>query len=215
MTTKDRLLQVFALLSDKYGQMNWWPADTRDEMIIGSILTQNTSWSNVEKAILNLKDAGLCDLGAIADIKDINILANLIKPSGYYNIKANRLMTVAIELSKEIYRNPDFSDTDFREKLLNINGIGPETADSILLYGYHRPFFVIDTYTKRLFSRLGFVDEKQSYAFFQNFFMSALPKDVQLYNDYHALIVIHCKDFCKKKPLCADCCVQKLCKGVQ
>ena len=191
-----------------YGNQNWWPAETFDEIIIGAILTQNTNWTNVEKAIFNLKSQDLCSLDKISCM-DAGALGELIRPSGYFNQKAKRLIGVARELDCEVIKNNELWDA--RKILLAINGIGPETADSILLYAFEKPIFVIDAYTIRVFSRLGLVFAKNSYDAYQEYFMNNLEHDVRLFNEYHALIVRHCKVSCMKKPSCDGCCLRGMC----
>ena len=198
---------VFRSLYKAYGPQHWWPGETHDEIIIGAILTQNTSWTNVEKAIHNLKEKGLCALDKIAQA-DQDDLAELIKPSGYFNQKAKRLIYIANSLKPDDIRNADLPAA--RKILLGLTGIGPETADSILLYVYHKPIFVIDAYTKRLFTRLGVKLKDDKYGTFQEYFMKNLPEDTQLYNEYHALIVRHAKYFCKTKPDCERCCLSQI-----
>ena len=168
-----------------------------------SILTQNTNWKNVEKAIINLNKVGIL---SIEKIKAINKkkLANLVKPSGYYNQKAERLKLVARFFSKN--KNPT------REQLLAVKGIGPETADSILLYAFNRPIFVIDAYTKRIFSRIGMCKDKCEYHELQDLFHKALPRSPKLFNEYHALLVELAKRNCTKKPSCSSCPINKFCK---
>jgi endonuclease-3 related protein len=177
----------------------------RFEIIIGAILTQNTNWKNVEKAIFNLNKAKLVDINKIKKINKKK-LASLIRPSGYYNQKAEKLKIVADFFSKN--KNPT------REQLLEVKGIGPETADSILLYALNKPFFVVDAYTKRIFSRIGLCNGKCSYDELQKLFHKNLPKKTKLFNQYHALLVELGKNFCKKKPLCKECPLNKLCKKI-
>jgi len=202
MPTYNLPLTTYRSLFTAYGPQHWWPADTRDEMIIGAILTQNTQWSNVEKAIARLKELDLCTLEAIASTPD-DYLAKNITPVGYFNVKATRLINVAKSIDIHLLESEPLAPA--RLHLLNITGIGPETADSILLYGFNKPIFVIDAYTKRLFTRLGVGLKDDKYATFQQYFMQNLPSDVQLYNEFHALIVVHCKDVCKARPVCERC----------
>ncbi len=194
--------EIFRQLLENYGEQHWWPGITTDEIIIGAVLTQNTNWSNVEKAIQNLKQADSCTLDSCATL-DIQTLEELIKPSGFFRIKAIRLQ----EASKEIIglRKQFLSLPEFRKALLAINGIGSETADSILLYAFELPIFVIDAYTKRVFSRMSKVSDKATYREMQEYFQFSLPKDTYLYNEFHALIVKHAKEVCKKKPDCDKC----------
>jgi endonuclease-3 related protein len=165
------------------------------------ILTQNTNWKNVEKALYNLSKNNLINIDKIKKIKKEK-LAKLIRPAGYYNQKAERLKLIADFISK----NP----SPAREQLLNVKGIGPETADSILLYAYNKPFFVIDAYTKRIFQRLGY--KADDYEEWQKQFTNNLPKNTEIFNEYHALLVELGKNHCKKKPICIKCPVKEMCK---
>lgn len=183
-----------------FSKQNWWDTASRDEIIIGAILTQNTAWNNVEKAIENLKERGLCNLKKIRETSKQE-LEQLIKPSGFYKQKSIYLKEIA-----KFFENFNESiDTDtFRKKLLGLKGIGFETADSILLYAFSRPIFVVDAYTKRLIERKRLFSSK-NYNDIQRFFMENVPRDVELYKEYHALIVKLGKTFCKKSPKCTGC----------
>lgn len=196
-----QLLQIYRILFEEYGPQHWWPGETRDEIIIGAILTQNTNWSNVEKAISKLKAANLLSLKILAQTKP-ELVAQHIRPTGYFNQKADRLVTIGRALSD--YKIPEHRD-EVRRSLLSLKGIGPETADSILLYAFELPYFVIDAYTTRIFSRLGIADSQSSYQDMQHLFMQNLEADTSLYNEYHALIVRHAKSFCLKQPKCSLC----------
>ncbi len=192
-----------------YGSQGWWPADTRLEVIIGAILTQNTAWSNVEKAILNLKKKGTFLSPLALRELDAKTLAALIRPAGYYNVKARRLKNFISFLWAEhggsLGKMAQLRTDELRVKLLAVNGIGPETCDSILLYAFHRPVFVIDAYTKRIFSRHKFFGKDIKYEEAQRFFMESLPGSSALFNEYHALIVRLAKDFCRTAPRCDGC----------
>jgi endonuclease-3 related protein len=200
------ITQTYDLLLKYYGEQSWWPADDHFEIMIGAILTQNTAWTNVEKAIINLKQAGVCNSQAIAEL-DQQQLAELIRPSGYFNQKAARLIDFAIWYRQQGGYDclNTFSDTHLRESLLRLKGIGDETADDIVLYAFNRSFFVIDTYTRRLFSRLGFCIGTEKYTQLQHMVQQELSADVAQYQQYHALIVAHAKRHCRKKPDCKDC----------
>ncbi len=207
--TPKLLLRVYKALRTKYGHLKWWPGDTRFEIILGAILTQNTSWTNVEKAIAALKKRGFLKVEAIHQMPERE-LAGLIRSAGYFNIKANRIkhftnylyQTYHGSLSKMFQRPGNL----LREELLAVKGIGPETADSILLYAGGKPFFVVDAYTKRVFSRHKFFRVTSSYGQVQAFFMTRLPSDTRLYNDYHAQIVNIAKTHCfKNQPDCDSC----------
>ena len=214
-----KIKSVYQKLNKKYGHQGWWPLsknslhskhhngpprNNRDrfEIIVGAILTQNTSWKNVEKAIYNLNKAKVLDSEKIRKI-DVNKLAKLILHAGYYNQKAATMKRMADFFLKN--KNPT------RQQLLAVKGIGPETADSILLYAYEHPVFVIDAYTKRIFSRLGECDENCKYGELQEIFMG-MPKDVEVFKQYHALIVEHAKKKCSKTPLCESCCLNSQCR---
>lgn len=201
------LLNIYQILLDEYGLRNKWFGESADEIIIGAILTQNTNWLNVEKALANLRADKLLSLQKISTMQP-GELATYIRPSGYHNQKAGRLISVARSLtSHSIPSEPD----EFREYLLSLKGIGPETADCILLYAYNHPFFVIDAYTIRIFNRLGFCSVNTNYSDLQVWFMSYLPKDTKLYNEYHALLIKHAKEHCLKKPKCTYCPLHELC----
>jgi endonuclease-3 related protein len=204
-----QLKEMYDRLYQFYGPQNWWPAESRFEMLVGAVLTQNTNWQNVNKAILNLRTEGLLSFEALNSLP-VESLALLIKSSGYYNLKARRLKNLLRMVGEEYGGRLDDllrSDTDSaRESLLSVKGIGPETADSILLYAGGHPLFVVDTYTHRIFSRHNLVPDDCDYQTLQELFMDNLLHDPQLFNEYHALIVITAKQFCKKsRPLCEKC----------
>lgn len=203
---------IYLKLLHHFGKQNWWPAETPFEVIVGAILTQNTAWKNVEKSINTLKENRLLSPERLIALSE-NELAKYIKSSGFYNLKAKRLknflfffQTYSFSLDK--LKN----EPDLREKLLNIKGIGKETADSIILYALGMPIFVVDAYTKRIFYRLGFLNsEDASYDSVQALFHSSLPTDSTIFNEYHALIVELAKNHCKKKPVCRGCPVMQAC----
>jgi endonuclease-3 related protein len=201
-------MDMFDLLLDHYGPRNWWPAETALEMMVGAILTQNTNWKNVEKAIENLKKKSLISLDALCSVSTAE-LAQEIRPAGYYNIKARRLKNLINFIVNHYHGDLDTLLGDetrtLRRGLLSVNGIGPETADSILLYAANRPVFVIDAYTHRILSRHGMTEEQVTYQELQELFMDNLPDDSSLFNEFHALIVETGKDFCRKRPLCDKC----------
>ncbi len=196
------LLDIFNTLLKEYGPQRWWPGETPFEVMVGAILTQNTNWTNVEKAIGNLKRSDSLSAEAIHAMPEAR-LAELIRPSGYFNIKAKRLKSFIKYFMEnyagktEIMRKRDAAQ--IRRELLSVTGIGPETADSIMLYALEMPVFVVDAYTKRIFSRHGFFPPDSDYHEVQRFFMDSLPRDVKLYNEYHALIVRLAKEKCIKK----------------
>lgn len=206
-------MKIFTRLYKYYGPQGWWPARTRFEIITGAILTQNTAWTNVEKAIKNLKKYKLLSPDRIKDL-DKSELAGHIRPAGYYNVKSKRLKSFVDflfseyggSLSKIAHRRID----KLRQDLLRVNGIGPETCDSIILYAFGKPVFVVDAYTKRIFSRHAFFKPGAGYEEVQKFFTDRLSEDSALYNEYHALIVRLGKEFCKTKPDCKRCPLEKL-----
>lgn len=206
------LIEIYDLLYDRYGPQHWWPGETRDEIIIGAILTQNTNWKNAEKAIENLKHKSLLTLATLRNA-EIKKIAQCIRPSGYYNQKATRLKEIAKYFHSKGLQNFDAHSTEkMRKEMLALKGIGPETADSILLYAFEKPVFVIDAYTKRIFQRLGFFPENISYDEAQKFFMKNIRENPQLFNEFHALLVHHAKEYCQKIPYCAKCVLLKKCK---
>ena len=208
MDISNRLRKIYNVLLKAFGPQHWWPGDTPLEIIVGAILTQNTSWSNVEKAIANLKSAKLLDAGKLKEVP-VEKLAELIRPAGYFNIKARRLKNFFDWLDAHHQCDLDrmFSRglPALREELLEVRGIGPETADSILLYAGQKPSFVVDAYTYRVFSRHQLIPSETTYDEIKEFFESNLPQDVPLYNEYHALIVAVGKRYCKSRPLCPEC----------
>ncbi len=206
---------VFDTMLVAYGSQHWWPADTPFEVMVGAILTQNTAWSNVERAIANLKASDWLTAENIIHA-DLSQLAEAIRPSGYFNQKAARLQGFCTwYLQQGGYDALTQINThDLRKALLSVKGIGPETADDILLYAFGRPVFVVDAYTKRIFSRLGLLKGDEGYEVVRAIFERELPADVGMFNEYHALIVQHAKQHCKKKPLCGACCLQQGCKVV-
>jgi len=210
---KRRLLEIYEALYAHFGPQHWWPADGSFEVIVGAILTQNTSWRNVEKAIANLKGAEALSPEKMAALSPKE-LAVLIRPSGYYRRKAERLLhflsyfkdQYAFDL-QTMLRQPM---AKIRTELLRVKGIGPETADSILLYAGGYPIFVVDTYTKRIFSRHGLAREGCNYGELQDLFMKALPRDVRLFNEYHALLVRLGKSRCLGIPRCHGCVLEPM-----
>lgn len=203
------LQAIYVKLYQAFGPQHWWPGDSPFEVAVGAILTQNTNWGNVEKAIRNLKTSGALSAKALHAIPD-GKLAGMIRPAGYFNIKAERLKSFVGWLMHHYggnMQNMGKEDvTELRKKLLSVRGIGPETADSILLYATGKPVFVIDAYTKRMLSRHGIMEHDKPYDRFQEMFHDALARDAGLFNEYHALIVKAGKTFCRRNnPLCAQC----------
>ena len=204
-----RLGRIYRKLYASFGRQYWWPAKSPFEVMVGAILTQNTNWANVEKAIRNLKKRKVLFPKGLYGLSQAQ-LARLIRPAGYFNVKAKRLKEFLKFLFKEYggstARMLSVDTSSLRRQLLCVNGIGPETADSILLYALSKPVFVVDAYTKRIFSRHKFIYEGAEYDEIQNLFMRHLKKDATLFNEYHALIVRLGKDFClKNKPRCGTC----------
>lgn len=203
-----QLHQVYKALRKNFGHQNWWPGETPFEIIVGAILTQNTAWTNVEKAIVNLKKAHKLSFEALRRIP-ARKLSQLIRPAGYFNVKADRLKCFMDFLGREC--QGDLSKLKLktmpvlREKLLAVKGVGPETADSILLYALNKMSFVIDAYTRRIFSRHGLAKDHEAYERWREIFTQALPENRDLYNDFHAQIVRVGKEHCRKVPRCDGC----------
>ncbi|MBY9000312.1 MAG: hypothetical protein KGD64_05320 [Candidatus Heimdallarchaeota archaeon] len=192
---KTNLNEIYDVLFDYYGPQGWWPGEGL-EIAVGAVLTQQTNWQNVEKAITHLKDANCLNIDCLKRIPLVK-LESLIRSSGYYKVKARRLKSLIELLARE--SRPD------RDTLLAVDGLGYETVDCIMLYWFEKPYFVIDAYTFRIFRRLGYYEGKD-YLELQRVFMETLPSDVQLYNEYHALIIAHAKKHClKTKPKCESC----------
>lgn len=209
MTKSERIRKFYEELHKKFGSQGWWPAETALECILGAILTQNTSWKNVEKALDNLKRENLLSVEDLNLIKK-DALAGLIRPSGYYNQKAVKIKNFISFLVDEFSGSLDsmfaVDKSVLREKLLSLKGIGPETADSILLYAGAMPVFVVDAYTWRVLTRHGLVPEQTSYDEIQELFTDSLTEDAGVFNEYHALLVKLGKEHCRKRePLCAGC----------
>ncbi|MHB8910527.1 MAG: endonuclease III domain-containing protein [Syntrophales bacterium] len=207
------LLRVYSLLDRHFGNLHWWPAEGPFEVMVGAILTQNTAWSNVEKAIAALKEGKLLSPAAIDRI-DEEILAGIIRPSGYYHVKAKRLKSLVRFFLAEYSGSIEAMSAEelplLREKLLAIRGVGPETADSILLYACGKPVFVSDAYTRRILQRHQMIPEEADGELIRNLFMTHLPHDVSLFNQFHALFVYAGKYFCRTTPKCDLCPLQIL-----
>lgn len=203
------------LLAD-YGPRHWWPGDSAFEIMVGAVLTQNTAWTNVEKAITNLKRARVWSPRAVVESHPRR-LASLIRPSGYYNVKAKRLRALChwVVARGGVHRLAALATDELRAELLAVHGIGPETADDILLYAFERPVFVVDAYTRRVFARLGMITGREPYESLRATFEESLGEDVALYNEYHALIVRHGKDTCRKQPCCQICGLAPSCPSAQ
>jgi endonuclease-3 related protein len=204
-----RLLQeLYQRLWEAYGPQDWWPADTPFEVAVGAILTQNTNWGNVARAITGLKDQGLLTPQALNGLPETE-LARLIRPTGYYNLKARRLKNfldfLANHFENSMAHLAAADLASLRPALLSIKGVGPETADSILLYALAKPTFVVDAYTFRILSRHGLIAEGCAYEELRQLFMEHLPAQVPLYQEYHALLVRLGKEWCRPQPRCATC----------
>jgi endonuclease-3 related protein len=205
---------IYGRLSQAYGPQHWWPAESPFEVMVGAVLTQSAAWTNVEKAIRNLKTAQVLSPEAIRNMS-FSELSEYVKPSGYYNVKARKLKALVYwfgeNYADDIGRMAEIETQKMREELLAVYGIGPETADSILLYALGKAVFVIDAYTKRVFSRIGLINEEDSYNDCQRLFTANLKADTALFNEYHALIVKLAKEACSKKPACGGCCLSQIC----
>lgn len=205
---KPPLMKIYHTLLAAFGPRHWWPARTSEEVIFGAILTQNTTWKNAKRAIGELKNAGRLSFEAIKKMNEKK-LGKLVKSARFFNQKAKALHVFADYFGNmynfDIKKMKKFPLEKLREELLNLYRIGPETADSILLYALEKPIFVIDAYTKRIFSQHGLMKINDSYDTYQKFFMDNLPHDVQVYNEFHALIVHTGYLYCKPKPLCEEC----------
>jgi endonuclease-3 related protein len=208
------LINIYHQLMACYGPQHWWPAQEPFEIIVGAILTQSAAWSNVEKAIANLRSSEALSPEALRRLS-LSGVAALIYPSGYYNAKALKLKSFSVWLGQYYNDNLDklfASDLDhLRQQLLSIHGIGEETADSIILYAASKPIFVIDSYTRRIINRIGLAPAVNSYAAYQILFMHNLPTDARLFNEYHALLVCLAKNVCRNRPLCQQCCLNNIC----
>ncbi len=206
------LRKYYGALRRRYGPQHWWPADTPFEVMVGAILTQNTAWANVEKAILNLKAAGILDPRRLLAV-GTDALALAIRPAGYYNVKARRLRGFiewfAARCGGDVERLKRIPPARLREELLEIKGVGPETADSILLYALGVPTFVVDAYTHRVLHRHGLVPEETTYEEMKELFEKSLPRDPALYNEFHALLVAVGKEHCRPVPRCDGCPLRK------
>lgn len=213
----DGVAEVYERLLRAQGPAGWWPAETPFEVCVGAVLVQNTAWSNVEKALQALRDASRLSYDGLAVLGESEVAA-LIRPSGCYNVKARRLMAFVAFLGREYGgRVEAMGERDprvVRAQLLAVPGVGPETADSIALYAAGLPLFVIDAYTRRVFTRLGLIDGSEDYDTLQRFFMDALPGDPALFNEYHAQIVTLAKNVCRTRPRCARCPLDSLCAKV-
>lgn len=208
MNTPETLDGMYKLMLKRFGPQHWWPGETPFEVMVGAILTQNTAWTNVEKAIANLQREGVLSCEGLHGL-DVDRLAELIRPAGYYNVKAKRLKNFSEWLMRRcegnLRRLAGIDTGVLREELLTISGIGRETADSILLYALNRTTFVVDAYTARIFFRHFIIDADADYELIKEICEQNLPAERQLFNEYHALLVRTGKDFCRTKALCDEC----------
>jgi len=204
----EQLMEIYRLLYERFGPQHWWPGDSRVEIVVGAILTQNTNWANVEKAISNLKQAGCLSAEVLYHL-DSAKLAELIRPAGYYNIKAGRLKNFMAWLfdnyAGRLSALGEIEAELLREQLLTVKGIGRETADSILLYGFGKNIFVVDAYTARIVSRHGLIEPGADYDALRWLFQENLPQESTLFNEYHALLVRCGKDYCRPSARCENC----------
>ena len=214
---RERLLEIYHRLYAAYGPQHWWPGEGPFEVIVGAILTQQVGWRNVERAIAGLKTAGLMDPESLARAP-LEQIAQIIRPTGYYNQKAKKLKAfldfLDVRYNTDLNKLFSLPVDKLREELLSVHGIGEETADSIILYAAEKPSFVVDAYTRRILTRLGVINGEESYGEIRELFMKNLPKDVPLYNEYHALLVRHGKERClKRNPRCAGCPLADMCRA--
>jgi endonuclease-3 related protein len=204
----NKIIEIYHKLYHAFGPQHWWPGDSPFEIAVGAVLTQNTNWINVEKAVENLKTKMVFNAKSIHELKTEK-LASFIKPAGYFNVKAKRLKAFIHFLMNDYHgsmkRMKNENMDILRTKLLHVHGIGPETADSILLYALDKPVFVIDAYTKRSLSRHNIIRYDESYERVQDLFHTILKRDSELFNEYHALFVRLGKTFCRNKPMCDGC----------
>ena len=213
-SSRGQLLDIYERLLDRYGPQHWWPAKTPFEIMVGAVLTQATAWSNAEKAISNLERAGALAPGAIRALRQPE-LARLVYPSGFFNAKSRKLKALCQYLGRahddDIEAMSRLETATIRGELLSVFGIGEETADAILLYALGHPVFVIDAYSRRTFGRLGLANTLNSYNDHQTLFTQNLPLEAGMFSEYHALIVRHGRESCKRLPLCRTCPLLDVC----
>lgn len=214
MPTAKLLREVYNRLYRCYGPQHWWPGETPFEVMVGAVLTQSVNWGNVERAIQNLKAAGALAPAALRSLP-AEELAHLVRPAGFYQAKARKLKALARflwEFGDDLDRLFALELPRLRERLLAVYGLGPESADSILLYAGRKPVFVIDAYTRRIAGRLGLASPAASYQALQKLFMENLSPEEGLFNEYHALLVRHGKETCRPTPRCPQCCLREICQ---
>lgn len=209
MSAQADLSALFQQLYHHYGPQQWWPAESPFEVMVGAVLTQNTAWERVEEAIANLRSQRKLSLETIVAMRQEE-LAELIRPCGYFNLKAKRLQSYCRWYLEHEARLWGSDTASLREELLGVHGVGPETADDILLYAFQRPVFVVDAYTRRIFQRLGWLSGEESYEEIRHWVEEAFSEEEEQartgrFNELHALIVIHAKQHCRKRPLCDRC----------
>ncbi len=206
-TIEDRLADAYRILLAAFGPQDWWPALSRFEVMVGAVLTQNTSWTNAERAIENLREEGALEPAGLAALSP-GRLEELVRPAGFYRRKAKTLTDLLATIARSgggLDGLLDLTQDDLRRALLRTTGIGPETADAIVLYAGGYPTFVVDAYTRRFAARHGLASERASYDEIQSLFENALPRRTDLLNEYHALLVCLGKRFCRPLPLCEEC----------
>ncbi len=205
--------EIYRILYENFGSQHWWPGETKFEIVIGAVLTQNTSWKNVERSIAELKSRNLLDYEKVLNV-DENELSEIIKSSGFYKQKASRLKELVLKIKENYGTFENFLKKGERDFLLSIKGIGMETADSILLYAMDRPYFVVDAYTLRIFKRTGLTDneQKKNYEKIREMVEKAFQKNVKDLQELHALLVKLGKEYCKKKPVCDACPLKEKCE---
>ena len=212
-STSATLNEIYERLLKAYGPQHWWPAETALEVMVGAVLTQNTHWLGVERAITNLRRGGLLSVDKLNGV-DTDKLARIIRPSGSFNLKARRLKNLIALVVEDYGGDLEVMGGEetykLRKELLAVKGVGPETADSILLYSFNKPVFVIDAYTRRVLSRHGLVEHTADYTELQALFLQTLPLDASIFNEYHALLVNVGKQHCKRWPICQGCPLEPL-----
>ncbi len=208
-----KLRKVYRQLFEAHGPQSWWPAVTQFEVMAGAVLTQNTAWTNVERAIANLQALDALSAEAVLALP-LEDLTQALRPSGYFNVKARRLQAFCTFFERQggTAALAELPTETLRQRLLEVKGVGPETADDILLYAFARPVFVIDAYTRRIFQRLGLIRGDEAYEALRQGFEQALGPDTALFNEYHALLVRHAKASCARTPRCESCCLLALCQ---
>ncbi|MGC8662735.1 MAG: endonuclease III domain-containing protein [Candidatus Micrarchaeia archaeon] len=208
------LKRLYLRLRANFGFLDWWPGDSKEEIVVGAILTQNTAWRNVELAIKNLKEKNMLSLEKLS-LSDNKNIETAIRPAGFYKQKTKRIKNLACYILKRYSGLEKFFEkdiTELREELLSLNGIGKETADSIILYAADKPTFVIDAYTKRIMYRVYGIEEDIQYDELKRYFENKIKKDLTVYKDFHAQLVELGKRFCKKTPKCGECPIRDKCR---